>query len=104
MTQPTLKVLIASYLEPEHVEQIRQEVSEVEVLYRPDLLGKPRYFADHNAYPNRTPEQESQWLALLADADILFDFDYTHLDDLPERAPKIQWIQATSAGIGQFVK
>jgi phosphoglycerate dehydrogenase-like enzyme len=104
MTQPTLKVLIASYLEPELVEQIRQEAPEVEVLYRPDLLGKPRYTADHNADPKRTPEQEAEWLSLLAEADILFDFDYTHLDDLPERAPKVQWIQATSAGIGQFVK
>src|ERR1700730_17687989 len=35
---------------------------------------------------------------------ILYDFDNTHLDDLPELAPKLKWIQATSAGIGQFVK
>jgi phosphoglycerate dehydrogenase-like enzyme len=103
MTQSRLKVLIASYLEPERVEQIRREVPEVEVIYRPDLLGKPRYTADHNGDSKRTPEQEAQWLSLLAETDILFDFDYTHLDDLPERAPKVQWIQATSAGIGQFV-
>lgn len=104
MNQSKLKVLIASYLESEWVEQIRQEVPKAEVIYRPDLLGKPHYTADHNADPKRNPEQEAQWLALLAEADILFDFDYTHLDDLPERAPKVQWIQATSAGIGQFVK
>ncbi|MEM6283685.1 MAG: NAD(P)-dependent oxidoreductase, partial [Chloroflexota bacterium] len=99
-----LKVLIASYLEPEHVEQIRQEVPEVDVIYRPDLIGKPRYIADHTAPIDRTPEQEQEWRDLLAQADILFDFDHSHRDDLPELAPNLKWIQATSAGIGQFVK
>lgn len=98
-----LTVLIASYLEPELVETIRKEVPQVDVVYRPDLLGQPRYIADHNAPVNRTSEQEAEWCALLAEADILFDFDHTHRDDLPELAPKVKWIQATSSGIGQFV-
>lgn len=101
---PRPKVLIASYLEPELVEQIRQQVPQVEVINHPELLGKPRYIADHTALPQRTPEQETQWRALLAEADILFDFDQTHQEDLPELAPKLKWIQATSAGIGQFVR
>jgi phosphoglycerate dehydrogenase-like enzyme len=41
---------------------------------------------------------------LLADAEIMFDFDYTHREDLPDLAPKLRWLQATSAGIGQFVR
>ena len=98
-----LKVLIASYLEPELVETIRKEVPHVDVVYRPDLLGQPRYIADHNAPVNRTPEQETEWCALLEQADILFDFDHTHREDLPELAPNVKWIQATSSGIGQFV-
>jgi phosphoglycerate dehydrogenase-like enzyme len=98
------KVLITSYLEPELVEHIRSEVPEVEVMFRPDLLGKPTYSADHSGIPLRTPEQEAVWRALLATAEILFDFDVTHRADLPELAPKLKWIQATSAGIGQFVK
>ncbi len=102
MTRP--KALIASYLEPELVDQIRQAVPQVEVINNPELLGQPRYTADHTALPQRTPEQEARWRALLADADILFDFDQTHREDLPELAPKLKWIQATSAGIGQFVK
>lgn len=101
---PRPKVLIASYLEPELVEQIRQQVPQVEVINHPELLGKPRYIADHTALPQRTPEQETQWRALLAEADILFDFDQTHQEDLPELALKLKWIQATSAGIGQFVR
>src|SRR5215470_4748559 len=98
------KVLITSYLEPELVEHIRSEVPEVEVVFRPELLGKPTYIADHSSLPTRTPEQEAEWRALLAAAEILFDFDVTHRADLPDLAPKVKWIQATSAGIGQFVK
>jgi phosphoglycerate dehydrogenase-like enzyme len=99
-----LKVVIASFLESEYVEQIRREVPGVEVIYHPDLLGKPIYTADHTSLPQRTREQEQQWRTALAQADILFDFDHTHLQDLPELALRLKWIQATSAGIGQFVK
>ena len=98
------KVLIASYLEPEHIERIRAEVPAVEVVYRPDLIGAPRFQADHTAPMKRTPEHEAEWRELLAEAEILFDFDHTHRDDLPAIAPKLRWIQATSAGIGQAVK
>lgn len=97
-------VLIASYLEPEYIQQISEEVPDVQVIYRPDLLGKPRYNADHSSRPDRTPEQEAEWRSLLVQADILFDFDYGNLEDLPELAQNLKWIQATSAGIGQFVK
>lgn len=100
----TLTVLIASYLEPELVDAIRREVPQVNVVYRPDLLGTPRYIADHTAPHTRTPAQEAEWRALLAEADILFDFDFTNIDALPDLAPRLKWIQATSAGIGQFVK
>ena len=86
-------VLIASYLEPELVEQIRREVPEVAVVYHPELLGQPRYFADHYAPPQRDPEQEAQWRTLLAEADILFDFPATDREDLPELTPNLKWIQ-----------
>ncbi len=98
------KVLITTYLEPEFIEQIRHEVPGVEVLYHPELIAKPAYIADHYALPQRTPEQEVAWRTLLGQADILFDFDPTHREDLPDLAPNLKWIQATSAGIGQLVK
>jgi phosphoglycerate dehydrogenase-like enzyme len=96
-------VLITSYLEPDLVDRIRHEVPQIDLIYRPDLIGKPTFLADHTATIDRTPTQEAEWRALLAKADILFDFDHTHLDDLPELAPNVKWIQATSAGIGQRV-
>jgi glyoxylate/hydroxypyruvate reductase A len=97
-------VLIASYLEPEHVEHIRQISPQLNVVYEPELLALPRYAADHYNVIARTPEQEARWRELLRQADILFDFDYTHRTDLPDLAPKLRWLQATSAGIGQFVR
>ncbi len=77
---------------------------QVNIINRPDLLGQPRYIADHSAPVTRTREQEAEWQSLLAQADILFDFDHSHTDDLPQLTPKLKWIQATSAGIGQFAK
>ena len=98
-------LLIASYLESECIEKIcKVDPERLDVVFRPDLIGLPRYSADHYAILDRTPEQDKRWKALLGEADILFDFDYSHCPDLPDIAPNLRWIQATSAGIGQFVK
>ena len=98
-------VLIASYLEPEYVDLIRQVDDRLNVVYHPELLRQPRYPADHTGKSmERTPTEESHWRQLLSKADIFFDFDQTHREDLPELAPNVRWIQSTSAGIGQFVK
>lgn len=97
-------ILIASYLEPEYVHEIEAAYPQVRVINRPDLIGQPRYIADHTGPIQRTPEQEQEWQALLAEADVLFDFDHTHREDLPKLALNLKWIQATSAGIGKFVE
>jgi len=105
MKRARLIVLITSYLEPEHVDSIRRVDERLDVIYEPSLLRPPRYPADHNgdlAF-ERTPEQERRWRDLLARAEILFDIDPTHRADLPDLAPNVRWIQATSAGIGQLV-
>lgn len=97
-------VLIASYLEPEHVQHLRMIDDRLTIIYEPDLVPPPRYPADHTNIMERDAAQDARWRALLAQADVLFDFDHTHRADLPELAPHVRWIQATSAGIGQFVK
>lgn len=103
MTQTPL--LIASWLEAEHVERVRTVDDRLDVLYRPELLAPPRYPADHTGAPfTRTPEQEARWRSLLARAEILFDFDRANARELPTLAPNVRWIQATSAGIGDFVR
>ncbi len=102
-TIPT--ILIASFLEPVHVQRIAEAFPDLRIHCRPELLRQPRYAADHDGAPSvRTPAQEAEWRALLADAEIMFDFDQTHREDLPELAPRVRWIQATSSGIGPFVE
>ncbi len=95
-------VLITSYLEPEHIDRIRQVDPALEVIYEAGLVPPPRYSADHNGDPlyRRTPEQQRRWRELLGKAEILFDIDPTHRPDLPDLAVNARWIQATSAGIG----
>lgn len=98
-------VLICSYVEPELVEVIRGVDERLDVRYHPELLPRPRYVADHIGAPlERTDAEQVRWEALLGAAEILFDFDYTGLRQLPERAPNVRWVQATSAGIGQLVR
>ncbi len=102
-SQP-VRILIASYLEPHHVDRVRAVDSRLDVSYEPRLLARPRYAADHAGHPfERSEDDERRWSSLLAEAEVLFDFDRTHLEDLPELAPSLKWIQATSAGIGPFV-
>ena len=101
----TKTVLISSYLEPGLVERIRQVDARLEVLYVPELLAPPRYAADHQGQAfARTAGQDAEWSRLLASADILFDFDRGSGRELPSRAPNVAWIQATSAGIGDYVR
>ena len=103
-TSNPLNVLITSYLEPEYIEQIRQVDPRLNVIFEPSLIPAPRYAADHYGFDLvRSPEDDKRWSDLLASADILFDFDYTHRKDLPELALRTRWIQSTSTGIGQFV-
>lgn len=100
-----VNVLIASYLEPELVEKIRAVDPKLEVVYHPELLPAPRYKADHVGHKlERSIDDQARWESLLMRAEVLFDFDYTGVAHLPEGAPKVRWVQATSAGIGQFVK
>lgn len=104
MSEPTVCMMIASPLEPEHVATIRRALpSHVELLYEPALLPPTRYIGDHVGPPTfrRTPEQEQRWQEMAASADIAFDFPYT---DRPPHTcvPNLKWVQTTSAGVGQL--
>ena len=101
-----LVLLIASWLEAEQVERIARFAPErVEVIFAPELLPEPRYVADHDGRPRAlTPAERAAWLALLREADILFDFDWLAPEELPQNAPRLRWVQATSAGIGERLR
>jgi phosphoglycerate dehydrogenase-like enzyme len=104
MSETTYTLLITTYLEPEHVEQIRAVSPRLHVIYEPELIPSARYAGDHYNSITRSPAQEARWLELLQQADILFDFDPTHRNDLPALAPRVRWVQCSSAGIGQMVR
>jgi len=100
-----LVVMIACPLEREHVDRIRAVDPRIELLHDADVLPRPRYVADHaGAKMTRTPEQEARFLAMLGRAEVVFDFPSGHYGDLPAVAPRLRWLQSTSAGIGQMVK
>jgi phosphoglycerate dehydrogenase-like enzyme len=97
-------ILISTYLEPEFVEKIGASLP-CEMLYAPELLPTPHYRNDHGGRrPDLTPEQGQRWSAMLAQADIAFDFDWRSPGDLLISSPRLRWVQATSAGIGGFVQ
>jgi len=99
-------IFITSPLEPEHVEKIRSvSPGQVEVLFEPDLLPRPRYVADHDGDPvEHTPEQKRRWGDCLARADILWDFPALRPDGRsPLADSKVRWVQTTSTGVGPLV-
>jgi len=98
-----IDVLIASYLEPNFVDQVRR-INGVRVTYEPALLPRPRYLCDHVGHPlQRTSKDEQRLRGYLADAEVLFDFDHTNIKILKTLIPKARWIQGTSTGIGQLL-
>ena len=100
-----LNVVIGSPLEEVHVERIASAVGDrAVVLYEPELLPEPRYEGDHHGVPRDLGARDlARWESIVADADVMFDFDWLDATTLPERAPHLRWVQATSAGIGEFL-
>jgi phosphoglycerate dehydrogenase-like enzyme len=52
----------------------------------------------------RSPDDEQRWRRHLAEAEVLFDFDYTNAATLGTLIPRVRWVQGTSTGIGQFLR
>jgi phosphoglycerate dehydrogenase-like enzyme len=101
-----LTVLISSPLELEHVDRIKAFAPDrIEVIHAPELLATPRYVADHHGSQRTLTEEELQrWKGYLSRADISFDFDFKDAANMPRNAPRLKWVQATSAGIGEYLK
>lgn len=100
-----VRVLIASALEPGHVDAIAKVDPRIEVLHAPELLPVPRYEADHNGRSRQlTGGEISRWRSLLSAADVSFDFDWLAPADMAANCPDLTWVQATSSGIGQFLQ
>ena len=99
-------VVICSYFEEEHVERIRAVDERVRVLYREDLVPPPRWPGDHIGPPkwHRSREGEKEFLAMLREAEVLYDFPRGHVRDLVRVAPRLRWVQASMAGAGEVAQ
>jgi phosphoglycerate dehydrogenase-like enzyme len=99
-----INVLIASPLPPELVERIASLDPRLNITYRADLLGQPRYPGDHFPPISRTSAQTEEWFALLAQAEVMLDVDQPSVSDFRRLAPNVRWIQSSSSGIGEWVR
>jgi glyoxylate/hydroxypyruvate reductase len=99
------KLLISFHIAPELLEMIRLADPDLEIMYDPSLLGKPRYKNDqHGNRIERTPEQKEKLQAMMAEAEILFGYVPSDYRDLKKWFPRLRWNQSPSAGIGWGVK
>jgi glyoxylate/hydroxypyruvate reductase A len=104
VTTRTVWVLIASALESPLIDRIRAVDRRLDVVYRADLVGQPRYPGDHTAPVTRSPAQAAEWAALVAEAEVMFDVDRASLGDLARQAPRLRWVQLSSSGVGHLVE
>lgn len=103
-----IAVFISSYLEPEYVEQIRAvDPVRLDVIYEPDLFPPRRYVADHHAPPgfHLSLDQQQRYLEHVRGAEVMWDFPelVPKGTSVLELAPRLRWVQTTSAGVGQAV-
>jgi glyoxylate/hydroxypyruvate reductase len=103
-TTRTVRVLIASALEAPLIERIRGVDPRLDVVYRADLTGRPRYPGDHTAPTTRTPAQAAEWASLVAEAEVMLDVDRATERDLARQAPRLRWIQLSSSGVVHIVE
>jgi glyoxylate/hydroxypyruvate reductase A len=102
MDQERVRVLITSPLEAEFTARIAAVDSRLEVTYPSELIPHMRYPADHAAPNPQSAKDIAAWRSLLDSAEVLFDFGPRPLQTELAAWPKLRWIQATSAGVGQF--
>ena len=99
-------VVICSYFEEEYITRMRGVDETLQVLYREDLVPPPRWPGDHVGPPGwrRSEKGEEEFLAMLKEAEVLYDFPRGHTKDLLQVAPKLRWIQASFAGAGDVIE
>lgn len=105
VNERVVNVLIGSPLEREHVERIAATAAgRVVVTYAPELLPQPRYIADHHGTARDLDADDlARWRRYLAETEVMFDFDWYEPEKMPANAPRLHWVQATSAGIGEYL-
>ena len=104
-----VRVVIATPLEAELVDRVREVDGRLDVAFDPDVLPKPRYPSDHSgdAAFERTPEQEERFTALVRGAEVVLGFPGETPEGLAwvvRTATGLRFLQATFAGAGQQIR
>jgi glyoxylate/hydroxypyruvate reductase A len=99
-----VRVVITSPLEPTHVDAIARTDPRLDVVYEHDLIAAPRYASDHPLPEITADGARDRWAAMLATAEVMFDFGPLALADKLASWPRLRWIQASSAGVGQLAR
>ena len=99
-------ILIASFFEEEYLRRIREVDGRLRVLFREDLVPPPRWPGDHVGPEEweRSPEDEEEFLKMLGEAEVLYDFPRGHVGDLVRVAPNLRWVQGGMAGAGEVAE
>ena len=74
------------------------------MIHTPHLLPTPKYVADHTYQPQLGEAEKARWLELLADADILFDFDWLRPSVCRKRCTAALGAAAPAREIGEFLE
>jgi len=99
-----VRVVITSPLSEENVAAIAAADPRLDVVYPEELIPAPAYPSAHPLPALDAPGAEQRWVELLESAEVLFDFGPLAMADRLPAWPKLRWIQATSAGVGQLAK
>ncbi|MCJ7732482.1 D-2-hydroxyacid dehydrogenase, partial [Candidatus Bathyarchaeota archaeon] len=100
-----VKTLITFHIAQELLEKIKG-LPDIEVMYDPSLLGKPRYQNDQHGAPiNRTQEQKKKLTDMMKETEVLFGYVPSEYQrDIKLHFPRLRWMQSASAGIGWRAK
>jgi glyoxylate/hydroxypyruvate reductase A len=108
VSQKPANVFVGTYFEPDEIERLRQEVIKrgLNFIYHGEWLEPASFPAEHNHNLKLTLEQWDMWINDLKQADIMLDFEVNTLSRwVPENlTPRLRWLQATSAGVGQTIE
>jgi phosphoglycerate dehydrogenase-like enzyme len=109
VTSTSTTVFIATPVEEELVQRIRESVSGVEVLYDASLLPSPRFPSDHVGDPafRRDPDAQQRFDSWAQRAEVALGVPGDTpegLRDLIARAGRLRWVHGTSAGAGELVR
>ena len=99
-----VRVVITSPLSDANVAAIAAVDPRLDVVYERDLVPEPEYPSAHPLPELPDDRTERRWVELLGSAEILFDFGPLALADRLPTWPRLRWIQATSAGVGQLAR